>query len=149
MTLNQSALLELSEALRAGDGVDLMRTALQSMLQLLVEAEATATIGAGPRRSWESNRSTSSTLQPTSGPLRSTTARAFSCSGSRPAPRAILRWLWSGEPAPGTGHPAMPEVDPVRDSGACGHRALGTSPWRVPLLERPQPRPPASKTLGC
>ena len=48
MTLNQSALLELSEALRAGDGVDLMRTALQSMLQLLVEAEATATIGAGP-----------------------------------------------------------------------------------------------------
>ena len=36
MTLNQSALLELSEALRAGDGVDLMRTALQSMLQLLV-----------------------------------------------------------------------------------------------------------------
>ncbi|MGJ7442996.1 IS256 family transposase, partial [Aquipuribacter sp. MA13-6] len=48
MTLNQSALLELSEALRAGDGVDLMRTALQSMLQLLVEAEATATIGAAP-----------------------------------------------------------------------------------------------------
>lgn len=46
MTLNQSALLELSEALRAGDGVDLMRTALQSMLQLLVEAEATAVIGA-------------------------------------------------------------------------------------------------------
>ena len=53
MTLNQSALLELSEALRAGDGVDLMRTALQSMLQLLVEAEATAVIGAAPHERGE------------------------------------------------------------------------------------------------
>ena len=42
MTRNQSALLELSEALRAGDAVDLVGTGLKSMLRLLVEAEVTA-----------------------------------------------------------------------------------------------------------
>uniref|UniRef100_UPI00301A8A68 IS256 family transposase n=1 Tax=Aquipuribacter sp. SD81 TaxID=3127703 RepID=UPI00301A8A68 len=46
MALDQSALLELVEALKAGDGAQLMRSALESMLQALVEAEATAHIGA-------------------------------------------------------------------------------------------------------
>jgi len=46
MTLNQSALLELSEALRAADGGDLMRLMLGAMLQALIDAEATAHIGA-------------------------------------------------------------------------------------------------------
>lgn len=50
MTLNQSALLELSEALRAADGGDLMRLMLGAMLQALVDAEATAHIGAGPHQ---------------------------------------------------------------------------------------------------
>ena len=48
MTLDQSALLELSEALRAADGGDVMRLMLGAMLQALVDAEATAHIGAGP-----------------------------------------------------------------------------------------------------
>lgn len=50
MTLNQSALLELSEALRAADGGDLMRLMLGAMLQALVDAEATAHIGASPHQ---------------------------------------------------------------------------------------------------
>ena len=50
MTLNQSALLELSEALRAADGGDLMRLMLGAMLQALVDAEATAHIGADPHQ---------------------------------------------------------------------------------------------------
>jgi putative transposase len=50
MTLNQSALLELSEALRAADGGDVMRLMLGAMLQALVDAEATAHIGAGPHQ---------------------------------------------------------------------------------------------------
>ena len=50
MTLDQSALLELSEALRAADGGDVMRLMLGAMLQALVDAEATAHIGAGPHQ---------------------------------------------------------------------------------------------------
>lgn len=50
MTLNQSALLELSEALRAADGGDVMRLMLGAMLQALVDAEATAHIGAAPHQ---------------------------------------------------------------------------------------------------
>ena len=45
MALDQSALLELTEALRSADGGELMRTLLTTMLQALVEAEATERIG--------------------------------------------------------------------------------------------------------
>ncbi len=45
MALDQSALLELVEALKAGDGASLMRSALEPMLRALVEAEATAHTG--------------------------------------------------------------------------------------------------------
>jgi putative transposase len=48
MALDQSALLELAEAVRTADGGDLMRKLLETMLQALVDAEATAHIGAGP-----------------------------------------------------------------------------------------------------
>ena len=46
MALDQSALLELTEALRSADGGDLMRRLMLTMLQTLVDAEATAHIGA-------------------------------------------------------------------------------------------------------
>jgi putative transposase len=46
MTLNQSALLELTEVLRSADGGEMMRLMLAKMLQALVDAEATAHIGA-------------------------------------------------------------------------------------------------------
>jgi putative transposase len=48
MALDQSALLELLDAMRSADGGDLMRRLLATMLQLLVDAEATAFIGAEP-----------------------------------------------------------------------------------------------------
>jgi len=48
MALDQSALLELSEALRSADSGELMRSLLHTMLQALIDAEATARIGAGP-----------------------------------------------------------------------------------------------------
>src|SRR3954469_14459516 len=48
MALDQSALLELSEALRGADGGELMRRLLYTMLQAVIDAEATAHIGAGP-----------------------------------------------------------------------------------------------------
>ena len=46
MTLNQSALLELTEVLRTADGGDAMRMMLSAMLQALVDAEASQRIGA-------------------------------------------------------------------------------------------------------
>lgn len=54
MTLDQSALLELSEALRTADSGELMRMMLLTMLQSLVDAEATAHVGAGPHQRTDS-----------------------------------------------------------------------------------------------
>src|SRR5215207_5591477 len=48
MALDDSALLELAEAMRTADGGGLMRRLLETILQALVDAEATAFIGAGP-----------------------------------------------------------------------------------------------------
>lgn len=47
MTLPQSAVSDLLDALRAGDGVDLVRESVRIVLQELIEAEATEAIGAG------------------------------------------------------------------------------------------------------
>ena len=46
MTLSQSALSELLDAVRAGDGTDVLREAMRLVLQELIEAEASETIGA-------------------------------------------------------------------------------------------------------
>jgi putative transposase len=48
MALDQSALMELLDALKAADGGDVVRSAVQAVFQALIEAEATAVIGAGP-----------------------------------------------------------------------------------------------------
>lgn len=50
MALDQSALLEVLEALKAADVSDRVRTATQTLYQEPINAEATAVIGAGP---WE------------------------------------------------------------------------------------------------
>ena len=47
MALSQSALSELLEAFRAGDGVDMIRESVRTVLQELVEIEAAGVIGAG------------------------------------------------------------------------------------------------------
>ncbi len=47
MALPQSAVSELLEAFRAGDGVDLVRESVRIVMQELIEAEATEAIGAG------------------------------------------------------------------------------------------------------
>ncbi|MFJ9609686.1 IS256 family transposase [Kitasatospora sp. NPDC101176] len=48
MALSQSDLLRLMESLRTADGIELIRTLAQRLLQELIEAEATARIGAEP-----------------------------------------------------------------------------------------------------
>jgi transposase-like protein len=47
MALSQSAVSELLEAFRAGDGVDLVRESVRMVMQELIEAETTQHIGAG------------------------------------------------------------------------------------------------------
>ena len=47
MALSQSAVSELLEAFRAGDGVDLIRESVRMVMQELIEAETTQHIGAG------------------------------------------------------------------------------------------------------
>ena len=53
MALPQSALSELLEAFRAGDGVDLLRDSVRVALQELIELEATERIGAAPHERTE------------------------------------------------------------------------------------------------
>ena len=47
MALSQSAVSELLEAFRTGEGVDLIRESVRMVMQELIEAEATERIGAG------------------------------------------------------------------------------------------------------
>lgn len=47
MTLSESALSELLDAFRAGDGIDLIRESVRLVLQDLIEVEAAEVIGAG------------------------------------------------------------------------------------------------------
>ena len=47
MALSQSAVSELLEALRTGEGVDLIRESVRMVMQELIEAEATEQVGAG------------------------------------------------------------------------------------------------------
>ncbi|AQX16401.1 transposase [Tessaracoccus lapidicaptus] len=67
MALSQSAVSELLEAFRAGDGVDLVRESVRLVLQELIEAEAAEVIGAAryersPDRVTERNGSRPRTL---------------------------------------------------------------------------------------
>jgi DNA-binding NarL/FixJ family response regulator len=50
MALDQSALLELLDALKAADAGEVVRHALESVFQALIDAEATAVVGAEPHQ---------------------------------------------------------------------------------------------------
>jgi putative transposase len=74
MALDQSALLGLVESLRTGDESTMMRRMLTIMLQQLIEAEATATIGAeryerSEARTTQRNGHRPRTVSTTSGDL--------------------------------------------------------------------------------
>jgi putative transposase len=53
MALNQSALLEVLEALKAADVSDRVRQAAETIYQALIEAELTQAIGAAPHQRTE------------------------------------------------------------------------------------------------
>ena len=83
MALSQSALNELLEVFRAGEGVDLIREAVRVALQDLIEAEATEVVGAAR-------------YERTEGPVRFTPTRA------------LLRVNRSGASGPSATHPHQP-----------------------------------------
>jgi putative transposase len=75
MALSQSAVSELLEAFRAGDGVDLIRESVRIVLQELIETEAAQVIGAAryertPSRVTERNGGRERTLSTQAGDLR-------------------------------------------------------------------------------
>ena len=74
MALDQSALLEVLQALKAADVDDRIRSAATTIYQALIEAELTAVIGAGPHertetRTAQRNGSRPRTLTTTAGDL--------------------------------------------------------------------------------
>lgn len=75
MAMSQSAVSELLEAFRTGEGVNLIHDAVQAALQDLIEAEATSVVGAGryertTERTTQRNGSRPRTLTTTAGDLR-------------------------------------------------------------------------------
>jgi transposase-like protein len=77
--MDQSALLELLEALKAADVDDRVRLATQNLYQALIDAEARAVIGAGP---WERSEDRVAVRNGTRPRVLSTTA------GEAGSPRA-------------------------------------------------------------
>ena len=72
MAMDQSALLEVLEVLKAADVDERIRQATQTLYQALIDAELTAVIGAGPwertpERAGERNGSRARTLSTTAG----------------------------------------------------------------------------------
>ena len=86
MALDESAVSDLLDALRVGEGTDLVRELAQWALQQLIDAEATAKIGADP---WERSREPGHASQrdPPEGAVdqgrRSAARRSRSCARGR------------------------------------------------------------------
>ena len=101
MALDQSALLEVLEALKAADVDDRIRSAATTIYQALIEAELTAVIGAGPHertdsRTAQRNGSRPRTLSTTAErqhPARASGSRRAGCRPRRPPGRLDA---WSG-----------------------------------------------------
>ena len=92
MALDQSALLEVLDALKVADVGDRVRQAAETIYQALIEAELTETIGAGlhersAERSAQRNGHRTRTL--------STTAGIWSCGSRSCVPARSSRHCWN------------------------------------------------------
>ena len=89
MALDQSALLELFEALKLPDVDDRIRLATETLYQALIEEELTATIGAGPDKRTDARTAQRNGHRPrtltTPAAMRSCGYRR--CGPARPSPR--------------------------------------------------------------
>ena len=119
MALDQSALLELLEALKAADVDDRIRSAASTIYQALIEAELTAVIGAAPHERTDARTADRSGVVP----LR--VSRGDSSRETRVRPRQHRRG-----PMPVASHrtPLPDPVHPGRGQGALSHRHTGGVP---------------------
>jgi hypothetical protein len=93
MAMDQSALLEVLEALKAADVDERVRQATQTLYQALIDAELTAVIGAGP---WEHAEGRVGHRNGSRPRTLSSTGGIWSC-GSRSCGQArSSRRCWSG-----------------------------------------------------
>ena len=91
MALDDSALLEMIEMLRTADGGELMRRLLGGMLQAVVDAEATAHIGAGVH---ERNEARTTQRNGTRDKLVTTAAGDLTVKTRRSGPGRSSRRCW-------------------------------------------------------
>ena len=94
MALDQSALLEVLDALRNADAADRIKAAAETIYQALIDAELTAVIGAGPHERSELRTNQRNGSRPRT--ISTTTAgdlelRIPSCAAAR-----SFRRCWSG-----------------------------------------------------
>ena len=115
MTLTQSDVFQLLDAIRAGGDIDVIRKGVELVLQALIDAEATEAIGAEPYERAESRSTWRNGGESDCWPRRPATSgsRSPSCA------RAVL--------------PIDPGAPPAHRSGPvrCGHgglRARGVDP---------------------
>ena len=92
MALDQSALLEVLEALKAANVDDRIRTAATTIYQALIEAELTAVIGAGPHERTEARTAQRNGSRPR---VLTTTAGDWSCASPSCAPGRSSPRCWS------------------------------------------------------
>jgi hypothetical protein len=139
MALDQSVLAELAAALKSGEVGDLVREAVRLVCQELIEAEATAAIGAGPSERSEARTSRAQRAPGCGALLRAESART---------PRHFT--LGARVPSPHPGHPFRRAGEPIKDFSGRGRRdhgvgrvhrsALGVTlssfPGEVPAVRR-------------
>ncbi len=92
MALDQSALLELLEALKLADVDDRVRTATETLYQALIDAELTAVIGAAPHQRTDTRTAQRNGSRPRTV---TTTAGIWSCGSPSCAPARSSRRCWS------------------------------------------------------
>ena len=92
MALDQSALLEVLEALKAAEVDDRIRSAATTIYQALIEAELTAVIGAGPHERTEARTAQRNGSRPR---VLTTTAGDWSCASPSCAPARSSPRCWN------------------------------------------------------
>ena len=92
MALDQSALLEVLEALKAADVDDRIRSAATTIYQALIEAELTAVIGAAPHERTDARTAQRNGSRPR---VLTTTAGIWSCGFRSCGPGRSFPRCWS------------------------------------------------------
>ena len=139
MALSDSALSELLDALRVGDGTDLVRELAQWALHQLIEAEAAEKIGVGRYERSETRAIHRNGTRPTT-----LSTKAGDPKASRPSPRAWRR-RWSRTSRVEGAEPLILAATLLRETSRSSAAVLDAPPsrWAPPVAAAMNARPPA------